>query len=504
MVKVLGISASLRNARVASADTLVKDLSSIDNRKNLELYIAKQSQILVDAFIEAGRAENKPFNEIYKNLRRLSGKQGLSNSEGAMACGLWAAQQEGVDIDHLSLARHFPPSGKIIMEEELKNKIMTCNAILLSGPVYFGDRGSLAQSFLNYCSENTEISAHLKGKVYGGIAVGAKRNGGQETTLIYQMLDMVNMDMMAVGNDSTVTSQYGGTVVAGDIGKLTSDEYGITTCIGTGRRVAHVAKLVDSGSKVTAKGKIKVHLWLLQDDDKRKGLAFFKEWCDDIKSMRDDVEFVLWDVLDSTVGRCIACDVCPIEVGESSEYRCIITSKKDFFAKFHEEISDADAILVCAHNPGAGNKVLSEYQEFIERTRYIRRDNYLFSDLLVAPFILSELSARKNLHLRIMTSMVRHDTVISHPLICMNYEGKKLNYNKVIIESQNFIDNAYNLSVGRLKTKIVNTLYKPEGYIISKDKFNEDMKSGLLEETMKSSKNAAQGKLNTRLRIIER
>ena len=56
----------------------------------------------------------------------------------------------------------------------------------------------------------------------------------------------------------------------------------------------------------------------------------------------------------------------------------------------------------------------------------------------------------------------------------------------------------------QVKTKTVNTIYKPEGYIISKDKFNEDMKSGLLEETMKSSKNAAQGKLNTRLRIIER
>ena len=62
-----------------------------------------------------------------------------------------------------------------LSQEELKNKIMACDAILLSGPVYFGDRGSLAQSFLDYCSENTEISAHLKGKIYGGIAVGAKR-----------------------------------------------------------------------------------------------------------------------------------------------------------------------------------------------------------------------------------------------------------------------------------------------------------------------------------------
>ena len=144
-----------------------------------------------------------------------------------MVCGLWAASQEGCEIDHLSLARHFPPTGKIVHAEEVKKKILDSDAFLISGPVYFGDRGSLVQSFIDFCYQDDEILSHLQGKVYAGISVGAKRNGGQETSLIYQTLDMVNMGMLAVGNDSQTTSQYGGTVVAGDIGKLTDDDYGI-------------------------------------------------------------------------------------------------------------------------------------------------------------------------------------------------------------------------------------------------------------------------------------
>ena len=51
----------------------------------------------------------------------------------------------------------------------------------------------------------------------------AKRNGGQETTLVYQLIDMINLNMLGVGNDSASTSQYGGTVVAGDVGTMAKE-----------------------------------------------------------------------------------------------------------------------------------------------------------------------------------------------------------------------------------------------------------------------------------------
>ena len=77
--------------------------------------------------------------------------------------------------------------------DTLKEHILSADAILISGPVYFGDRGSLVQALIEFISSDTEIKDHLEGKLYGAIAVGAKRNGGQDTQLIYQLIDMFNI-----------------------------------------------------------------------------------------------------------------------------------------------------------------------------------------------------------------------------------------------------------------------------------------------------------------------
>jgi hypothetical protein len=58
-----------------------------------------------------------------------------------------------------------------------------------------------------------------------------------------------------------------------------------------------------------------------------------------------------------------------------------VTSADDFFVKHHSELLDADAILVGAYCPEDRSTVKSVYQQFIERTRYLRRDNYAFEDL---------------------------------------------------------------------------------------------------------------------------
>ncbi len=91
--------------------------------------------------------------------------------------------------------------------------------IIVSSPVYFGDRGSLVQSLFEFIESDPLLRQDMAGKIYGGLAVGAKRNGGQETTLIYQMLDMLDMGLLAVGNGHETTAQYGGTAKAGDVGR---------------------------------------------------------------------------------------------------------------------------------------------------------------------------------------------------------------------------------------------------------------------------------------------
>ena len=44
----------------------------------------------------------------------------------------------------------------------------------------------------------------------------------------------------------------------------------------------------------------------------------------------------------------------------------------------------------------------SQYQEFIERTRYLRRGDYVFSDMLCAPLVLEELGVCDNMQIRMI------------------------------------------------------------------------------------------------------
>ena len=98
------------------------------------------------------------------------------------------------------------------------------------------------RALLDFIASDPQLTKSADGKLYGGIAVGAKRNGGQETTLIYQMLDMVELGFLAVGNDHETTAQYGGTGHAGDVGTMHKDNYGLDTSLGVGRRMARVLK----------------------------------------------------------------------------------------------------------------------------------------------------------------------------------------------------------------------------------------------------------------------
>jgi len=127
-----------------------------------------------------------------------------------VVASLWGgASQRGLDIDHLSLSKHFTSTGATKKLEELREVILAADGLILGEPVYFGDRGSLAQDFVDLIGSDQELRYHLRNKIYAGVAVEPKRNGGQEINLIYQLNDMTNLGMLGVGNDSKTTSQYG-------------------------------------------------------------------------------------------------------------------------------------------------------------------------------------------------------------------------------------------------------------------------------------------------------
>jgi multimeric flavodoxin WrbA len=470
---VLGLAASLRNARSnkGSAD-LLDELRNIDSIVDFDKYVTDQAQIHLEQFVLAGRAANKPFDELYRELQRLGGRRGLSNSEVCLAAGLWSAKSKGAEIDHVSLSDHFDAAGQVRDIETLKDKLLRADALILATPVYFGDRSSVSHRFIELIRNDISLQAAMKGKVYAGIAVGAKRNGGQETTLIYQMLDMVNMGLLAVGNDSDTTSQYGGTAHAGDIGTAPQDKYGLDTSHGTGRRIAKVAAFLKTSPQCELSDKLRMRIWVLQDKDEQAVqhvTPLFSEY-----AASESVEVV--DLLKGDIRPCLACDFCPTHVGPDEDYRCIIKRDDDLLKNVHEEILINDVIIPTAYCPADRAGLKSVYQEFMERTRYLRRGDYVFSDRLVVPLVFAEIGANENLEIRMMTSFIRHHTVMHKPVIGWIMDGKLLNPAEVRDGISSAVTEGRRLLAGRLGLNALNdemARYNPVGYVLSQTKDKE-------------------------------
>lgn len=469
MSLIVGLSASLRGSRHGKGlQDLPSELSSCADLSSLRSFLETESGSLLEAFNSA-RSKGVPFDTMYRELRRSSGLRGLSNCEVALAAALWGSQQEGADVACVNLSDHFPETGEPRNLAELKGLLMQADGLILSGPVYFGDRSSVAQEFMHFLYGDTELQAHLQGRAFGGLAVGAKRNGGQETTLIYQLLDMINLGMLGVGNDAGSTSQYGGTVVAGDVGTAARDNYGLETSIDTGRRVARVARSLADGEKVKSVT-TRIAIWLLQDSEDSRGLALSQRLVGQLQ--QPGVVLEVRDFTREDVHRCIACDICPVTTGPTEQYKCIVTSKRDLFAREHASFIEPDAVLLAAYSPRDKSVLHSVYQRFIERTRYLRRDDYAIGDLLTAPLVFSEIEASQNLHLRMLTSMVRHHTILHKPLLGFEHQGQILNWDSLVGHTRNFVAQARRVRAartvdgGRLSA---GREYVPIGYEISSE-----------------------------------
>lgn len=467
MKTILGFSASLRGARQGKGtDDLCADIIEISSVNELINYLEAESKSLATLY-EAAHAAGQTQLENLAHLSDGSLQNGLSNSEVGLAAALWGAHSEGCRINYCNLSRYFPESGSNRHLNELEKIILQADGFILAGPVYFGDRSSVAQEFIEFLNRSSVLKAHMKDKVFGGIAVGAKRNGGQETCLIYQLIDLINLNMLGVGNDYHSTSQYGGTIVAGDVGTAAKDQYGINTSIDTGRRVAQVTNLLKSATS-EALSKTKIEIWLVQDDLSQYGLKNLQQF---IKGtfVPPNVHISIRDLTNNQIHRCIACDICPISKGEKQEYRCIITKKEDLFRKSHNELMDVDGILIAAFSPINKENVMSVYQKFVERTRYLRRDNYALGDILVAPLIISEINSNQNLHLRMVTSFIRHHTIIHHPVLIYKNEDCLIGIDQARSQLLSFINITENLKV-RHNDIAKTTDYNPVGYILSAHK----------------------------------
>ena len=470
--KILGIAASLRNARWGIGNrSLIDQLRQIENKEDLTTYFARESQLHIENYLDAGRKEGKDFLEIYDNLMKNRGDSGLSNSEVLLAAALWAAHKEGADIEHLSLSEHFTATGQQRKPEILRAKLLEADGLMISSPVYFGDRSSPVESLIEFIASDSELKLAMRGKVYGGLSVGSKRNGGQETTVIYQMFDMVNLGLLAVGNDSDSTAQYGGTGQAGDVGTVHKDAYGIDTSIGTGRRIARVLKQIRSGYRLH--DKLKTLFLILHDTDNIGARAVDRL----VARFKSGMHSTVVNLTGHRINRCIACDICPTHIGRDEEYRCAIKGA-DSLPDLHQKLLYHDMIVpvyVSLHRTAPG----SNYQSFIERTRYLRRADYIWNDIMIAPLVLEGPGGYRLMPVRMLTSFVRHQSIMAKPMIGYLQDGEVSNLNYIEKDFASALQFSDDLAAGRLalsKNTAALRRYNQIGYVLSADKDVEDEK----------------------------
>lgn len=285
----------------------------------------------------------------------------ISNSEALLLASMWGAHKEGVEVQII-----YPG-----------DEIPYFDGVVLSSPVYFGDRSSNLHDFIK--------KADLKNKAVGSVSCGAKRNGGQETTNIYALYDCLDKGSLITGNGPP-TAQYGGTGWAGNKTAIANDDFGIKTSYGTGRQVAKLTKLINSSP--SSKNPNIVFVIVTEDHIDFSFVDYFKN---------SNIEIV--DITKKNIKRCVACPVCP-NGDLTKDYKCIITN--DEMKDVWKPITKADCIIFVSGTDD------TNFQIFIERTRFIRRDHFELSERLYSS-VSKTVSITDILPLRIMTNMLRQN-----------------------------------------------------------------------------------------------
>jgi len=239
--------------------------------------------------------------------------KGLCNSEIALASAYHGIKEYTSDIEYQRLNNSYFP--------DLIDKIKEADGIIFGTPVYFGHRNSLLDELISFIPEGI-----LLDKVCGVVSVGAKRNGGQETTNVFTMWDLMGKGALCV-NDGAPISQFGGTGIAGKLGDMKKDKTGLEQCFGLGQRVAHVADIIKQEKYANA------------------------------TITRIDVPRTIAHGFD----HCRGCAECPLPI--EKDYKCRNT--EDYMGTLHKEIVKADGL----HFIGFSMRLF-------ERMRYLRRDNF--------------------------------------------------------------------------------------------------------------------------------
>lgn len=370
---------------------------------------AGHRNIFVSNEIYALIARAKDTSHFLSIMSDLGNKKQLSNSEVATYLAAFGAKNENCEVEVYRLNEAIDDSGKTNkLFDEITSKVMEAEGLIVGSPLHFGNPSSYLLRFWELLSATNDRP--LANKIVGHVIAGARRNGGQEAANIFGLFECAQLGAIIVG-DGPPYSQSGGVLESRHAEDALKDQEGVQTCLRTGSRIVRALNVLNNG--LTDQRETKhIKIAVISDTERASHFALNSIGSHFSSDSRIHVSVVNLD--EYSIQRCIGCSTCPIET--ENPYRCIVDDRMD---ELEPIVANADGLIVCLES--AANRWSSyNWQTFIERSRYLRRDNYRFAnkpvmsihycrDLFAIPF-----------HVRIIPPCFKHDMLFVGPSLNLN------------------------------------------------------------------------------------
>jgi len=134
--------------------------------------------------------------------------------------------------------------------QEVLEKMIAADGLLVATPVYFGLPSDLFMKFIMRTRVPRHQDFKLANKPVGVLAPAGRRSGGAETAIIATWLPFVRNGCLVVGNGDG-TCQFGAYGWAGARGHVLSDEWGLEQSFQTAQRVFTLSKVFKAGVEAT-------------------------------------------------------------------------------------------------------------------------------------------------------------------------------------------------------------------------------------------------------------
>ncbi len=353
----------------------------------------------------------KTESDLLNTLSEISSGKKLSNSEGALLAALYGAHQEGSDISLISLKKLFSSKQKVDSDvlKKLQKIISKSDGVCMSSPVYFGNSSSNVSKFIGSININQDIeNTFFCGKIVGYMSAGARWNGGQMASNIFGLYDCLQQGALVVG-DGPPSSQAGGMIRGRHVGDIINDKDGLETCIKTGRRITQAVKIIKS--KEYEHTVCLVNL-IVTDFIPKYIISKLEDKISRLSNIHYDTIYLSRYKINNDK----VCTKCPSNINES--YGCIID---DDMKEIHKKLLTADGIIVSGYF-SLNNNRLETFQTFIERTRYLRRDDYRLSNIPITVLQFEQIGTNNIFFIRCLPSFLKHNVIITGPTF-IGYES---------------------------------------------------------------------------------